>query len=431
MIRIGEKLRQRAQELGLADAEVARRVGLSPSRYANYIANIREPDFATLKRICRVLGTTPNFLLGSDDAMSEEPEDQSDDAKIKREILSIISAMGPLALRTTKVVVSSLIATPEEEFKNINFDGIAKPIKDTKHPAFDGVVGKLEQMYQDIGYAASENEYLLTVKRIVRDVERVCEDPGEYEKNIEERINILRADISSRITQGNMADPRREAAVDENIFMLSGDTPFLDGKEVSSYDRDVLFRIWLTLSMNNGYSEAALQLGSDDSGYLAAPLYVREDFIRWSIELVAWKPLDFDSKDAAHKSYLVVKPFRAENETTVYMLSHSGDCISVQTENGQIDRGEWSVRSNVLINATVMRGNRKIDAFIAGNGIRKAGGTMAGIIRDDSDVTSIRGCAVYIEKERESEDIGRAVRIMSEAGIEWANGRFSGNGIVH
>jgi transcriptional regulator with XRE-family HTH domain len=59
-----ENLRKRAEELGLSHAEVARRAGLSETRYGNYATGQREPDFATLMRIASVLGATPNDLLG-------------------------------------------------------------------------------------------------------------------------------------------------------------------------------------------------------------------------------------------------------------------------------------------------------------------------------------------------------------------------------
>ncbi|KNY14728.1 transcriptional regulator [Shinella sp. SUS2] len=56
-------LRKRAEELGISHAEVARRAGLSETRYGNYVSGRREPDLATLVRISAVLGTTPNDLL--------------------------------------------------------------------------------------------------------------------------------------------------------------------------------------------------------------------------------------------------------------------------------------------------------------------------------------------------------------------------------
>jgi transcriptional regulator with XRE-family HTH domain len=60
---LSRNLRRRAKELGLSDAEVARRAGLSERRYGHYVAGTREPDFATFMRICEVLAMTPNDLL--------------------------------------------------------------------------------------------------------------------------------------------------------------------------------------------------------------------------------------------------------------------------------------------------------------------------------------------------------------------------------
>jgi len=59
-------LRRRAQELGLSNAEVARRVGLSERRYAHYASGRNEPDLAMLLKIAEVLNSTPNLLLGLD-----------------------------------------------------------------------------------------------------------------------------------------------------------------------------------------------------------------------------------------------------------------------------------------------------------------------------------------------------------------------------
>lgn len=64
---LGDRLKRRAKELELTDSEVARRLGMQQSRYAHYVAGTREPDLATLARVCRVLKTTPNALLGFTD----------------------------------------------------------------------------------------------------------------------------------------------------------------------------------------------------------------------------------------------------------------------------------------------------------------------------------------------------------------------------
>ena len=58
-----QRIRERARELGLSDAEVARRAGLSERRYGYYATGEREPNLATLLRICEVLAASPNDLL--------------------------------------------------------------------------------------------------------------------------------------------------------------------------------------------------------------------------------------------------------------------------------------------------------------------------------------------------------------------------------
>lgn len=63
MDQFSKQLRDRARQLELSDAEVARRAGLAERRYGNYVRGSREPDFATLLRICAVLDVTPNDLL--------------------------------------------------------------------------------------------------------------------------------------------------------------------------------------------------------------------------------------------------------------------------------------------------------------------------------------------------------------------------------
>lgn len=63
MDKVSKRLRERARELQLSDAEVARRAGLSERRYGHYVQGTREPDFATFLRICAVMDLTPNDVL--------------------------------------------------------------------------------------------------------------------------------------------------------------------------------------------------------------------------------------------------------------------------------------------------------------------------------------------------------------------------------
>ena len=61
-----KRLRKRARQLELSDAEVARRAGLAERRYGHYVRGAREPDLQTLLRICTALDLTPNDLLVPD-----------------------------------------------------------------------------------------------------------------------------------------------------------------------------------------------------------------------------------------------------------------------------------------------------------------------------------------------------------------------------
>lgn len=63
MERFAKRLRERARELELSDAEVARRAGLAERRHGHYVRGTREPDYDTLLGICAILGVTPNDLL--------------------------------------------------------------------------------------------------------------------------------------------------------------------------------------------------------------------------------------------------------------------------------------------------------------------------------------------------------------------------------
>jgi transcriptional regulator with XRE-family HTH domain len=99
MTRFGKKLRARARELGLSDAEVARRAGLTERRYGNYVTGIREPDFTTLVRICDVLATTPDFFLG----IMDEPKKQSENEKL---LSRLIVTANELELPTLRLLLS-------------------------------------------------------------------------------------------------------------------------------------------------------------------------------------------------------------------------------------------------------------------------------------------------------------------------------------
>ena len=64
---VGARMRERCLQLGISEAEAARRSGISARRFSFYVNEQREPDFATLLSICRALDVTPNDLFGIDD----------------------------------------------------------------------------------------------------------------------------------------------------------------------------------------------------------------------------------------------------------------------------------------------------------------------------------------------------------------------------
>ena len=101
---LGQRLRERARELGLADATVAERLGLSQQRYHNYISDQTEPDLQTLVRICRALATEPNVVLAFLDSEGEVGEE----AKLHAAITAATGTMGLATLRLTAAVVDTL-----------------------------------------------------------------------------------------------------------------------------------------------------------------------------------------------------------------------------------------------------------------------------------------------------------------------------------
>lgn len=106
MLPFGSNLRRRAEELGISNAEVARRVGLSERRYANYVSGKREPDLATLVRIAEVLGTTPNSLLTA--SISDQASSVED--LLRDRLLIAASRMDERSLEMTVVQAEAVAA---------------------------------------------------------------------------------------------------------------------------------------------------------------------------------------------------------------------------------------------------------------------------------------------------------------------------------
>ncbi len=95
-------LRARTVELGITQADVARRAGLSERRYSNYVTGRREPDLATLVRIATVLRTTPDRLL-SFGTSEGEPEPVA-----LQRIRAAIGVLSPEDLERVAIMVDAL-----------------------------------------------------------------------------------------------------------------------------------------------------------------------------------------------------------------------------------------------------------------------------------------------------------------------------------
>jgi transcriptional regulator with XRE-family HTH domain len=65
-VAIGKKLKKRAIDLELTNAEVAKRVGVTEGAYYHYINDQREPNLRTLKNIAEVLQISLDDLLEVD-----------------------------------------------------------------------------------------------------------------------------------------------------------------------------------------------------------------------------------------------------------------------------------------------------------------------------------------------------------------------------
>lgn len=99
-----ERVRARARELGLTDAEVARRLNLSPTRYANYMSKSREPDLMLFVRLCRALDTTPDSML----AFQAVPEPDSPAGQVLARATSTLRALPPVSLTLAHALLAAL-----------------------------------------------------------------------------------------------------------------------------------------------------------------------------------------------------------------------------------------------------------------------------------------------------------------------------------
>jgi transcriptional regulator with XRE-family HTH domain len=106
---LGQRLKNRARELGLSDAEVARRLGLSQARYNHYTNDVHEPDLHTLTRIAAALGVQTDHLLG----VQQMPEGR--EQALRARVASAISSMNLDTLRTAAALMETLATVSAED----------------------------------------------------------------------------------------------------------------------------------------------------------------------------------------------------------------------------------------------------------------------------------------------------------------------------
>jgi transcriptional regulator with XRE-family HTH domain len=102
-----KRLRERAKQLGISNAEAARRIGLEERRYAHYASGRREPDLATLTNIAYILGTTPNWLLGVEDLL----ETQSNKTALIERFKNTARAMSSEELEISVIQAEAIVAS--------------------------------------------------------------------------------------------------------------------------------------------------------------------------------------------------------------------------------------------------------------------------------------------------------------------------------
>ncbi len=68
----GERLRSLREHQELSQGEAAQQLGIIQNTYSRYERGIREPDYATLKKIANFYGVSIDYLLGNDDPSIED-----------------------------------------------------------------------------------------------------------------------------------------------------------------------------------------------------------------------------------------------------------------------------------------------------------------------------------------------------------------------
>lgn len=79
-MKFGEILRELIEDNDLTQKQVAKELNIAPSTLGNYIHNIREPDFNTIKMIAEYFNVTIDYLM---DYRSPNAENKNEDELLR------------------------------------------------------------------------------------------------------------------------------------------------------------------------------------------------------------------------------------------------------------------------------------------------------------------------------------------------------------
>ncbi len=82
---IGEKIKERLQDLGMTQRDLALQMNISPSTLSGYITGYRTPDINTITLIADALKVKPSYLIDSNEQLNEK-----DKKDIAKDVVSII-----------------------------------------------------------------------------------------------------------------------------------------------------------------------------------------------------------------------------------------------------------------------------------------------------------------------------------------------------
>ena len=81
----GQKLRELMEEKNITQKELSQMISISPSAISNYVQNIREPDFDTLRRIANFFQVSVDYLLSM--------ESQNSNGFLEEDLLRVFRTM--------------------------------------------------------------------------------------------------------------------------------------------------------------------------------------------------------------------------------------------------------------------------------------------------------------------------------------------------